>query len=133
MSIEDRIAELTAALDRNSRAIERWFSAFESANAALDASTTASTADDKKKVDKPKAQPAEQQQQQPEAVAQQGEPTAAPLTHADVSAMCNKAIQKDRANGPKIKAVLSEFGAKLIADLPDDKLQVVADKLAALV
>ena len=116
MSIEQRIAELTAALERNSRAIERWFSAFESANAAMDAAGSTPT------TTTAPAQP----QPQPQ-------PVAAELTHAAVSDLCAKAIQKDRANGPKIKQILAEQGAKLIADLPTEKLPAVAEKIGALV
>ena len=123
MSIETQLAELTAALNRNSAAIERWLTAFESANAAIDSA---------------QAQP-EQTTAPSQAVVEKAPPVLtvvdAPtaVTHQAVSDICARLMQAGRANGPKIKAALAKRnGARVVSDVPPEQLPELAAELEAL-
>jgi hypothetical protein len=125
MSIETQLAELTAALNRNSAAIERWFTAFESVNAAIDSS---------------QAQPEQTTAPAPaQAVVEKAPPVLtvvdAPtvVTHQAVSDICARLMQAGRANGPKIKAALAKRnGARVVSDVPSEHLPELAAELEAL-
>lgn len=131
MSIETQLAELTAALNRNSAAIERWFTAFEAANAAIDSSqaqpeqTTAPA---------PAPAPAPDQavvEKAPLVLTVVDAPTV--VTHEAVSDICARLMQAGRANGPKIKAALAKRnGARVVSDVLPAQLPELAAELEAL-
>jgi hypothetical protein len=131
MSIETQLAELTAALNRNSAAIERWFTAFEDANAALD-SAGAQPEQTTAPVQAPTPPPAP-------AVVEKAAPVLtvvdAPtvVTHGAVSDICARLMQASRTNGPKIKAALAKRnGARVVSDVPPEQLPELAAELEAL-
>ena len=123
MSIETQLAELTAALNRNSAAIERWFTAFESANAAIDSAQA-----------QPEQTPAPSQavvEKAPPVLTVVDAPTV--VTHQAVSDICARLMQAGRANGPKIKAALAKRnGARVVSDVPQEQLPELAAELEAL-
>ena len=129
MSIETQLAELTAALNRNSAAIERWFTAFEAANAAIDSSQA-----QPEQTTAPAQAPAPAQ-----AVVEKAPPVLTVVdaqtvvTHEAVSDICARLMQAGRANGPKIKAALAKRnGARVVSDVPPEHLPELAAELEAL-
>ena len=135
MSIETQLAELTAALNRNSAAIERWFIAFESANAAIDslqAQPEQTTAPAPAQAPTPAPAPAQAVvEKAPPVLTVVDAPTV--VTHQAVSDICARLMQAGRANGPKIKAALAKRnGARVVSDVPPEHLPELAAELEAL-
>ena len=129
MSIETQLAELTAALNRNSAAIERWFTAFEAANAAIDSAQA-----QPEQTTTPAQAPAPTQavvEKAPPVLTVVDAPTA--VTHQAVSDICARLMQAGRANGPKIKAALAKRnGARVVSDVAPEQLPELAAELEAL-
>lgn len=129
MSIETQLAELTAALNRNSAAIERWFTAFEAANAAID-SAQAQPEQTTAPVQTPPPAPAVVEKAAPVLTVVDA-PTV--VTHGAVSDICARLMQASRANGPKIKAALAKRnGARVVSDVAPEQLPELAAELEAL-
>ena len=59
---------------------------------------------------------------------------AAPVDRKELQAICLAAVRRDRALKSEIKAILSESGngAAVLADVPDELLPTVRDRLVAL-
>ena len=76
---------------------------------------------------------------QPEAPAPAAEPapvveTNTPSVNVDVlQARCLELTRIDRANSPKIKAIIASYGAAVLKDVPADKLGELSVKLEELV
>jgi acyl-CoA synthetase (NDP forming) len=77
-------------------------------------------------VEQPKA---EEQLEQPKAEEPKAEPT---VTHDEVKDLCLKISRADRLKKPAIKAVLSEYGAKTVAQVAAESLGELKSKLEAL-
>ena len=70
----------------------------------------------------------------PELIVKAPEPPKWPSANVDVlQARCLEITRIDRANSPKIKAIIASYGASVLKDVPADKLGELAVKLEELV
>ena len=60
------------------------------------------------------------------------EPVASTISRDDLQAKCMSIVRADRKKRPSVEAIIAEYGATLIRDVPEDKLAEVAVKLNEL-
>ena len=69
----------------------------------------------------------------PELIVKAPEPPKSPGANVEVlQARCLELTRIDRANSPKIKAIIASYGAAVLKDVPADKLGELAVKLEEL-
>ena len=84
----------------------------------------------------PEAEPEAEAGAEPEAEAE-AEPEAEPeaeagITGDDVRQLCLEKSRENKENKAKIKAILSDLGAKLVSDLNEEGLVIARNKIGAL-
>lgn len=60
------------------------------------------------------------------------EPVASNVSRDDLQAKCMSIVRADRKKRANVEAIIAEYGATLIRDVPEDKLAEVAVKLNEL-
>lgn len=105
MSLENKLTELTAA-------IERLIDALDKKQLTLE-------------LDAPVEQPVVEEPSTP--AVEVGAPSVDAL-----QTRCLELTRIDRANSPKIKAIIATYGAAVLKDVPADKLGELAAKLEEL-
>jgi hypothetical protein len=114
MSLEAKIELLTRAIDKLN------------ANMALILTTPASQVLTAEQVE---AAPVVKLQTETPKVEQAEQPT---ITHNDLQTLILSKVRENMEHKPTVKAILKDFKAAKVSDLPDDKLQAVYDKVVAL-
>ena len=66
------------------------------------------------------------------AEAAEAEPVASNVSRDDLQAKCMSIVRADRKKRANVEAIIAEYGATLIRDVPEDKLAEVAVKLNEL-
>ncbi len=119
--LETEIKKLSAQIEQLNSNFEKFFN---SATSQPEAQPEAQPEQ------QPEAQPEQQPEQQPETQPEQQPETS--VTGDDVRQLCLEKSRENKENKAKIKAVLSDLGAKLVSDLNDEGLTVARNKIGAL-
>ena len=143
--LETEIKKLSAQIEQLNSNFEKFFNA-----ATLEAQTEPKAEPKAEAQTEPKAEPKAEAQTEPKAEPKaeaQTEPKAEPkaepeaqpeaqpepgITGDDVRQLCLEKSRENKENKAKIKAILSDLGAKLVSDLNEEGLVIARNKIGAL-
>lgn len=132
--LHDAIVAMTDSLERQTAILQRFEDMSKEAGRKSLADSAAKWEADGLKVpvdikaeieDKPT--PVADPEPEPEAA-----PTASNVSRDDLQAKCMSIVRADRKKRANVEAIIAEYGATLIRDVPEDKLAEVAVKLNEL-
>ena len=130
--LHDAIVAMTDSLERQTAILQRFEEmSKEAGRKSLADSAAKWEADGLKVPDDIKAEiedtPAPVADPEPEAA-----PVASNVSRDDLQAKCMSIVRADRKKRANVEAIISEYGATLIRDVPEDKLAELAVKLNEL-